>query len=309
MPATNSRMFSHLGVIPGFACNIKCKHCCTAYMDPGHKLTPGEISILSRTINKYHISELAFVGGEPTLYVKEINAVLGSLKKLSRTRVLLTTNGKFAVTETAALKMLDSFKKLSKVHMSYDKFHGAFIKHRSIKNLYQACLARGIDFDVLFAVQDPTDLHLVQTLRALGNFKIGVQSILPMGLAKKNALGYDYLSFDKRVLSKCCPNKGRLMYVSGKGFATCCSSLMFNGSNIKLCYSTPEGLLASNFYKLASSVPFKRWPGILNIPEPSRTPAQSAECSLCESLMEIYDKKLPPDKKNGNGRDIPYKPA
>lgn len=278
-------------------------------MDPGHKLKPGEISVLSRTINKYRISELAFVGGEPTLYIKEINTVLGSAKNLAGIKVLLTTNGKFAVTETAALKVLDSFKKLSKVHMSYDKFHGAYVNHRAIKNLYHACLARGIGFDVLFAVQDPADLHMVHTLRKLGNFKIGVQSILPMGLAKKNALGYDYLSFDTRVLSKRCPNKGRLMYVSGKGFATCCSSLMFNGSPIKLCYSTPEGLLASNFYKLVSSVPFRRWPRILNIPAPAYTPAQSAECSLCESLMEIYDKKLPPDKKNGNSRDIPYRPA
>lgn len=309
MITTAFRVPSHLGVIPGFSCNIKCKHCCTAYMPSGHKLTTREVSVLSRAINKYHISELAFLGGEPTLYAHEINAVLGSVERLSKIKVLLTTNGKFAITKNAALKVLDSFRRLNKIHMSYDKFHGAFVNSSAIKNLYQACLTRGIKFDVIFAVQDPTDMHLLQMLRSLGDFKIGVQSTLPMGLAKTNALGYDYPSFDKRVLSKCCPSKGRLMYVAGKGFATCCSSLMFNGSAVKLCYPSPEDLLASNFYKLISSVPFKRWPKILGIPEPAYTPAQSAECSLCETLMEAYETMLPPDKKNGNSRDILYRSA
>ncbi len=304
-----SLMPSHLGVLVGFACNIKCKHCCTAHMDPGYKLTAGEIRAITQTINKFRLSELAFVGGEPTLYIKEINLMLASVERLARTKVILTTNGNFAVTEAAALEVLDSFDKLTKVHMSYDKFHGEFVNTGAVKNLYQACLKRDIDFDVLFAVQDPADLHLVQVLRKLGDFKIGVQSILPMGRAKKNALGYDYLSFDKRVLSKRCPSKGRLMYVAGKGFTTCCSSLMFNGSAAKLCYPTPERLMASDFYKLAASVPFRRWPKMLNIPKPDYTPAQSAECSLCESLIERYEKKMHPDKKNGNSRDIQSRQA
>ncbi|MCX5792493.1 MAG: radical SAM protein [Elusimicrobia bacterium] len=243
-------MPSHLGVLVGFACNIKCKHCCTAHMDPGYKLTAGEIRAITQTINKFRLSELAFVGGEPTLYVKEINLMLAAVERLARTKVILTTNGNFAVTEAAALEVLDSFEKLTKVHMSYDKFHGEFVNTGAVKNLYQACLKRDIDFDVLFAVQEQSK--------------------------PKTTSSYNHM----------------------KKFTAA-----------KLCYPTPERLMASDFYKLAASVPFRRWPKMLNIPKPDYTPAQSAECSLCESLIERYEKKMHPDKKNGNSRDIQNRQA
>ncbi len=284
-------MFCDLGVTLGYDCNFRCAHCVVSDKQKP-SVSDKEIALLVKTIHQYKVGSLLFVGGEPTLFVDAANKILSGLTNLPDISVRLTTNGGFADSKEAALKVLGAFLKLNRVQLSYDKFHAKFLPPKNINNLYLACKSIGVGFHVVVTIGGPLDLLLLGEIKKQGKFKVVVQKVLPLGEALKNGIDYAYPSFDPAVLDKRCPNIGSLMYMPGQGFTVCCSSLVFNGRTKGFLHKTAAAHLRSRFYKELSAFTFSELLKKRNIHIEKIEPKHSSMCNLCELIF-----KSPQDMK------------
>lgn len=238
-------------------------------------------------IKAYSVTSLHFVGGEPTLYIADINRILSGLASLKHTKVRITTNGHFGATKKSAKAVLASLLKLDYLQLSYDKFHREFLPFKNIRTLYNVCLEAGVEFSVAISIQSPLDLVLAPQLKKIGDFPIGVLKVMPAGSARENNLAYRYPSFDKRVLSKKCPNHKTITYMCGEGFTSCCSLLSFGEGSARFAHPTMRAHLNSDFYKLISRHSFgeiMRMSGVASTP---LSPDHSSPCTLCAHLFKL----------------------
>jgi len=291
-----------LGINLGYKCNFRCAHC-SVVEDPRTKLSQKEVDLLVRIQKRYKFKSLLFVGGEPTLYIDIANSLLRKAGNLSETSVRITTNGHFADSRDNAVKTLSEFVKLDKVQLSYDKFHAKFLPFGNIKNLYEACKALGKKFSVAMAIETPMDILLVEKIKEAGRFNIAIQKVLPSGRAKTNHIQHPFPSLDKKVLSKGCPNRGKIMYFCGRGFSACCSSLVFNSREKSMVHPSIKEHLASGFYKTAVLSTFGRFARELGVGAGDLKPEHSAPCNLCEYLFGLAGKKAKLEFTSG-GRNV-----
>lgn len=279
-----------LGINLGYRCNFSCAHC-SVLEDPRLKLSPGEVGLLAKTIRRYKFGSLLFVGGEPTLYIEIANSILSKAGSLSDVSVRITTNGHFAGTRAKAVQTLSSFLKLDKVQLSYDKYHARFLPFGNIRNLYEACKTLGMKFNVIAAIENPMEVLLAEKLKKSGSFTVAVQKVIPAGRARINGIHHPFPSFDKKVLRKSCPNHDKIMYFCGRGFSSCCSSLVFNHGHGDVVHPSVEEHLKSDFYKTAFSSTFGRFAKQLGVSVAELRPEHSMPCNLCEHLFGLKKEK------------------
>lgn len=275
-----------LGVNLGYKCNFHCAHC-SVLEDPRIKLSPSEINLLAKTLRHYNFRSLLFVGGEPTLYINIANRILLKAGDLSKTSVKVTTNGHFAGSREKAIKTLSMFSKLDAVQLSYDKFHARFLPFGNIKHLFDACKVLGKKFNVISAIEDPMEVLLAEKLKKAGRFNIAVQKVLPVGRARLNGIRHPFPSLDRNVLNKSCPNRDKIMYFCGRGFSSCCSSLVFNSNYSFVIHPNVESHLKSDFYESAVLSTFGRLARKLGVSAADLKPEHSMPCNLCEYLFRL----------------------
>lgn len=280
-----------IAVSLGEACNFFCAHCLIPPEDRNHRLLPEEIALLPREIDGGEFKTILFVGGEPTLYINDINTILSGLRTLANTTVKITTNGAFAITPEAASKVLSSFIKLDAVQLSYDVFHKKFMPLSRVRNLYRACVQAGKSFSIVFSVQSPTDMWLLKRIREIGDFEIGMQKVLPLGMARRNGLYFKYPSFDDSVWKKKCPGGDEINYIPGRGFTSCCSNIVFNKVLPGSAHATVKAHLGSRFYLLIKSRNFKQLAEMFHVESEAMNPECSGECSLCEYIFHAAMKR------------------
>ncbi len=240
--------------------------------------------LVSDTINKYKVRSLLFIGGEPTLYIPDINSIVSKLE--TSPKIWITTNGYFAKSRSAALSILSSIPRLSGVNLSYDSFHAKFMTMEKVKVLYSACKEKGLDFLVLSALRSPMDLLFIKKFRGVGKLRIKIQKLLPYGNAKRNNICFQYPSFDKSVLSQFCPNKNKIIYLCGEGFTSCCSSLVFDHKSRRFLKPTLKGYLNSAFYKLVAKKSFGEIREIFKLDDLDFSPEHSSPCAMCTFLFK-----------------------
>lgn len=238
-----------------------------------------------RAIKTHSVESLLFVGGEPTLYLPDINGILSRLERLDRTEVGITTNGHFAYSSASAKAVLSSFRKLDYVQLSYDKFHLKFLPRRNVKNLYLACKNRGIRFSVLFAMESPLDLALLGKLRAAGDFPVSIQPVLPLGAARANGIRYKGLLSSRKLLNSRCPSRSSMIYLCGQGFTSCCSSLTFAAGSSRYIHRSPSAHRRSSFYKLISGLKFGEIRDKFGLGHEPLPGLQASPCQLCERMF------------------------
>lgn len=273
-----------IGIISGYKCNFKCAHCCSP--DDGSPcLTEQEESAILGSIRAYNIRSLHFLGGEPSLYVNKTNRFLSRLDNPGQYKIRITTNGHFAKSKSAAISVLSSFLKLDHVQLSYDKFHRSFLPYASIRNLYRACAALKLRFGIVAAVDSPLDLILLDKLKSIGGFQIGIQKVLPIGRAEKTGLFYRHPFFDRGVMSRRCPNRKVATFLPGKGFSICCATLVFGKNWRAACHQTLKAHLDSKFYDLMANHSFREIIRMSKLANHSFTPEQSSPCVLCGGIF------------------------
>lgn len=274
-----------LCIVVGTRCGFSCRHCLFEKKIRDRSLTNRETSSLQRVIRK-HVSRLFFSGGEPTLYIPDINKIVSSHPFPHKLKLGITTNGSFAMSRAAAQRTLGMIPFLQQVRLSYDRFHAEFLPFSRVKNLYAACKRMKLSFRVVLCMQSPLDLTLVQKLKKLGDFRIEVQPVCDVGEARKNNVAFTYPVFDRKVLRKYCPNRKQLAYMCGRGFSVCCSNLVFNNAYNGCIHATPEQHMKSSFYKVITRLSFGELLRKLNISETELSPNHSAGCSLCEHIFK-----------------------
>jgi organic radical activating enzyme len=275
---------SGLVVIPGYACNFFCPHC-SVYGRKKSPLSNEEIQLIAGTIQRHGIKSLFFSGGEPSLYISEINRILDLVVGSKELTVTITTNGSFASDPVKAFETLGSFQKLSSIQLSYDKFHQKYLPDHNIANLYAACRKLKKRFSVVLTIETPLDLQLIQFLRQRGDFPIAVQTVLPVGAARMNRIEYKYPVFDRKVLSRRCVVKEKLSYVAGYGFTSCCLAPELPVSRFKYFHPTIEEHMASEFFRLITGHTLKGMMRELGVVDIDFAPKHSFPCMLCAEIF------------------------
>lgn len=274
-----------LTVLPGFKCGFRCAHCAVGpELEAEGRLSQEEIGLLKRTIAEIRPSGLTFAGGEPTYYTGEINELVSAHPAPGSLTVRLTTNGQFAQDKARALSTLRGFRKLDEVQLSYDRFHEDFFPLKKVAHVVEACKELSVDFGVLLAISSPLDLEIAGRLRALGDFPITVQKVLPIGDARTNNVAFRHLEFDRKVLDAHCPNRGQLTYICGRGFTICCSSLAFNGARRGVVHPRLAEHLESPLYQSMMTQNFSGLLARAGIGHDSLAPEMSDACTLCEHI-------------------------
>ena len=275
-----------LTILPGFKCGFRCAHCAVGpELDGEGRLSAEEIALLKRTIAEVRPSGLMFAGGEPTYYTREINELVAAHPDPASPKVRLTTNGQFAQDKARAVSALRAFRKLDMVQLSYDRFHEEFFPLEKAAHVVAACAELSVDFGVLLALSTPLDLALAGRLRALGDFPITVQKVVPVGDARTNGVAFRHAEFDPKVLAEHCPNRGQMTYICGRGFTICCSSLAFNGPRRGVVHPTLAEHLDSPLYRSMSSLDFSGLLARAGIKSDTLAPEMSEPCTLCENIF------------------------
>jgi len=272
-----------LAIVLGYRCNFKCKHCMVGEKK-GSQLSQYEKKHIVASAKKYKTKHILFIGGEPTLYIREMNDIISRLKDTD-IKFRITTNGHFAWSKRNALKVLSSVDRISGINLSYDRLHAKFLPDQNIKNLFDACEELKINFSVIMAMMSPMDLVMLKKLREIGHFTVMPQKLLPIGSAKLNNIGYKYPSFDESVLAKSCPNKSVIIYMCGQGFTSCCSSLALCAKPGRVIHKTVIKHMQSEFYKLISKSSFRSIMKKLSVSDLKMSPEDSAPCILCEHIF------------------------
>lgn len=279
-----SGKISRIGIISGYRCNFSCEHCCFP-SDSAVDLTPAEESVIIENIREYNIRSLLFLGGEPSLYISRTNSFLKRLGDLKRYTVRITTNGHFAKSVDSAVGVLSSFLKINHVQLSYDKFHGKFLPYSAVGNMFKACRSLKLGFGVIAAVDSPLDLVLLNKLKSVGNFSVGVQKVLPVGGAGNNGISYKYPFFDRHVLSRRCPNRKVITYLPGKGFSICCSTLALGKKWRIACHPTLKDHFSSWFYNCMAKLSFREIMRVAGLGAMEVAAEQSSPCVLCGAIF------------------------
>lgn len=269
----------------GFKCNFRCAHCANV-SQKRKKLAPLEIKTLVSAINRYRIRRVHFIGGEPSLYLRDIKSIIGGVNDPGELSVTITTNGSFASNEAAACALLSEIPALARVQLSYDKFHAKFLPAVNVRALHSACRTLGVKFGVLCAIQSPADMLILAPFRDLRPFPVFLQKVLPQGEAIKSKAAYSfYKAFDRKTLKRACPDRRNLIYFCGKGFTICCSALVINLNLKGICHKTAEGLFKSKFYKIMQEFNFGELLEKAGVGASGLAAELSSVCNLCEYVF------------------------
>ncbi|USN46709.1 MAG: radical SAM protein [Pseudobdellovibrionaceae bacterium] len=278
----------HLNIVLGYKCNFFCSHCAnnSGLKPSAPDISDKEIEMLSATINKHRPKHILFSGGEPSLYIDKINAILGKIHDLHNTRVSIVTNGSWAADEEKTKVFFESLLKVSDVTVSYDKFHRTKTSVNSLVNIKNYCLGKAIGLNVSMSISDMKQIAEAKQIMNDIDLPIQFQKVIKSGRALDNNLAFKYFSFDTEILSKKCPSEGRISFLPGNGFSTCCSSLVFNHKDNDYTHNTLEEHLNSEFYKDQSSKTFGELIRKFNIENYDNVPGNSLECGICEYIYK-----------------------
>ena len=279
-----SNAVNPLAITVGTGCNIRCRHCLVDENLGSKSVSRQEIRRLCGEINKYFPKTVIFTGGEPTLYLREIQEIISGIDPSHAPKVTLITNGYFAESRPKAEKVLKAIKYLSGVAVSYDRFHAEFVEKRSILTLLDVCREMGLKVKIACAVEAPMDLVFLDSIKRPG-LAISIQQILPIGRAAEHGLKFGHMSFDPVVLEKKCPNLGGMVFNCGSGFTICCGPLASSHDKSGYVHGSIADHFKSRFYKIVSSSTFGEMAALAGVAPAQMRPEHALPCMLCSMLI------------------------
>lgn len=138
--------FSSLTFIYTNKCNSQCPHCCLdCGPDKQDKMSPEFLKNILRSLPDLNIPEFCISGGEPLLYLEEIEDIMALAKSLGLNSQL-GTNGFWGVTYDKSYAILERLHSsgLKVLLLSTDKYHQEFVSVDNIYNIVKAAEAIGI---------------------------------------------------------------------------------------------------------------------------------------------------------------------
>jgi MoaA/NifB/PqqE/SkfB family radical SAM enzyme len=294
-------VFKTLGINLGYKCNFKCSHCLdSSDIKQIHSdLCESDFKAIKIALNTHQPEELYFVGGETTLYIPAIVKIISDYNKTNPLKVAIRTNGWFLNSTKEAQETLKLIPNLNEVQLSADQFHNEelniSLKRAEILDSY--CKANGLICSVTCAVSN--DFDRLKFLSKFSNLTIKTNFIrvLPVGRAKDMNVQYEYNTFNQNVLKEKCPNAGRAIYFSKRGFTSCCSTLSASGAKgYNFIYENILTNLESNrFFIAAKNLNISEMASSfgININSEELKPEHSNICTLCESIFKTIQSDSP----------------
>lgn len=272
-----------MNIIPGLKCTMTCDHCVndsSPFRD--NKVTADEITNIITALNKLQPREIVFTGGEPTLYIDQCNQILNNL--IFEYKVILTTNGSFAVNPVRTQKVLDNFLRLNTVQLSFDKFHNGARNTSSPYLIREYCKRKNLDFVIIVSLSSPEEIIFVNNLKKEYKCNVVFQKIEGSGRARETHTEFEHPIFDETVLKEKCPNRNTFTYISHVGFSPCCSNLVFNSNLAPYADFDINRLQKSEAYREIVNMSFEDRLKKYKISRRNLLARHSSPCNLCEFI-------------------------
>lgn len=139
-------------------CNIRCAHCCVGSGPerPRRALTAERMKgLLDALSGVVRLRRVAFTGGEPTLFPREVLPAVEYASELG-VETVVVSNATWASTEKAAGRTAEKYAKagLARFELSYTPYHRNFVSWESYVRATRACLEHGIAVGFLVSFPD-----------------------------------------------------------------------------------------------------------------------------------------------------------
>lgn len=276
-------MITTFNIVPGLKCNKSCHHCATnsASTIEG-SLTDNEIKSIIVAISELMPERVVMAGGEPTLYINELNSILKELS--NNISIYLTTNGWFAESPDSVKSVLDKFERLNLIQLSFDRFHGYDLTSEAPFLLKEYCFKNNIALHLLVCLENNEDIIFASKVKKKYDLPVSYQFISKSGRASRHGVNYHYHQFDERVLDNKCSCYDAISYIQGVGFSICVSNLFFNVNRYR--YSSPslKDLLNDQCYREISTLSFRERLYKAGLTELGIDPCNSSPCNICELI-------------------------
>ncbi len=184
-----------------FKCNAECAHCLyECGPQRNEKLSIESIKKSIVDLSKMGINNFTLTGGEPFLFMKEIEEILSFANSLNL-ESLIGTNGFWGTSYEVALKILKKLYSLGlrKLLLSADRYHQEFVGLERLINIIKAAETIGlkIKITVNMTKKDSESLKIVRILKDF-NCVISLKEPRLVGRALKNINEADLFSFNMR---------------------------------------------------------------------------------------------------------------
>jgi organic radical activating enzyme len=230
-------MWEELCVIVGYRCTMSCAHCCT-HSAPQAKgtLQEADFARLEKALTRPALKYLSFSGGEPTLFVTDINRLIEMTNKDDSPEIIITTNGWFAGNSENVNRVLSKLKKIDRLNFSADNNHELDFKSAAIQNLKTWCQKLKVRFSVSYSYLGKSDLTAFAALKSEHpEVEFTIEPVQPKGRARNLVSEYDFriangakFGNDAKITGPAssdifCPSRGVVTYYPGLGFSACCA--------------------------------------------------------------------------------------
>lgn len=224
-----------LQVLLGLNCNFKCSHCLNNSF-PGRRdsdLSGKEImTIVSSVSSNNNIKSISFSGGEPLLYIKEIDEIIKAIRLVRPDfKFSITTNGSLIKKNYNAIRDL----KIDYCLLSYDKEHEDFFKVKDFKTALGLAKSLFQSIEINMTYENEPQISLLKEYLLTENIKVNFNKKVISGRNHSPRNDQDSINSELRTFSPLtCPNLktnqryGKVTYIPKKGYSTCCGPVLFD---------------------------------------------------------------------------------
>jgi len=169
-------------------CNIACDFCCHPYMDS--EIASDDAERLVHEAVREDFDEIGITGVEPFLK-RKLLIKLATIARDAGKLFGVISNGYWAGTRQKADRLLGEFVEagLTRLTISWDPSHGAFVPARVVQNALDAALNLGIKVVFVGSFKNPQESHQdfgfdLTELKKYRNFTHSVGRVAPAGNAQ-----------------------------------------------------------------------------------------------------------------------------
>lgn len=271
-----------LQILLGLNCNFSCGHCLnnsgpgnysSDFSQEDHEILKSEIA------TNIPIKTIAFSGGEPLLYLEQIESIIKSISTNFPQRQIqysITTNGSLLKNYFERIKALN----ITRCVISFDIFHNEFQSIERFEETIHISRSLFEETCINLVIEDDSDIELVKNIAVKLDVKIQISRPVKSGRYDKSENKQEGLNFKK--LS--CPNiqadkKLKISYYPNRGFSICCGPIVFSSSKFDeyFVFSSIREVLESCVYK--------------TLLKTSETYIKDSFATSCKSCTEIFKNK------------------
>ncbi len=243
-----------LQIMMGLNCNFACRHCLNSSGPGNRKADFSEVdaeSILASIRENPSIASIGFSGGEPLLYLDQIENLLNSIssiRSLDSLSISITTNGSLIPKYFERIKNL----KIDKALLSYDAFHADYLSVREFEDVVVQSKMLFKSVEINLVMEGDIDLDLVKKVALDHDIRVQTSMAVESGRYK-----LDHGSNQKlRFANLQCPNLQdtkliKISYFPRKGYSMCCGPLIFDDHKAEdiVAFKSVGEVLNSEMYK------------------------------------------------------------